>query len=90
MGELKVLRCCVVVKCEVSCSGMCQHRVWAFQGCSSTQWSEARKGPMGPGLGVHAYRRQGSRGKGLEVASGTQEITSSWPHGHCLALDFGE
>ena len=38
-----------MVKCEVSCSGMCQHRVWAFQECSSTQWSEARKGHWGLG-----------------------------------------
>lgn len=50
MGELKVLRRCVMVKCEVSCSGMCQHRV--FEGYSSAQWREARKGPRGPGLDV--------------------------------------
>ena len=49
MGESKVLMCCVMVKCEVSCSGMCQRRVWAFQGCSSAQWREARRGRGGLG-----------------------------------------
>ena len=44
MGESKVLTRCVMVKCEVSCSGMCQHRVWAFRGCSSAHGREARKG----------------------------------------------
>lgn len=83
MGESKVLMRCVMVKCEVSCSGMCQHRVWAFQGCSSAQWREGGKeGAEGAWAGCLSLQEAGLKeqrlGSGLRDPRESLQL-APWP-----------
>lgn len=74
-----------MVKCEVSCSGMCQHRVFEVTAPSGGGGEEGAEG-----LGWMSELTGGrAQGKGLKWPQGPKK-TSSWPHGHCLALGFLE